>query len=199
MCIAGIAGRALDRGLGMHAPRRFELNLHGRAARSHAFVGVDEGLILCAPDDGIVTNHVGFVPVASERFLVGDDRPRDCDVVSMRDGQAVFRAQTTPRTGDWSVMFEGDLSALQTPGDLREWCTSVTGLWGPTDRAVSLDGPLSPRVLHEVRWGNKCFLAVQEPEGLLISQPTALRGEQRAADTVRRSSGPEPIRRLRGC
>jgi hypothetical protein len=53
--------------------------------------------------------------------------------------------------------------------DLRKWGMSITGLWGLTEWATSLEGRLRPRVLYEIRWGNRYFLAMQEPAGYLMS------------------------------
>jgi hypothetical protein len=196
-----------------------------------------EGLVLSAPVQGIIVNHVGFAPAAAKLFLVGADEPSDFTVISARTGQSVFGSGTTRRTGDWGAMFEGDFSALRDPGtyhircnqhtsapftirtdldqhllakhlnwflmqrcgdphhgwergqhaddgkrrdngrhqdvsggwhdaaDLRKWCMTVTGLWALTEWATPLEGPLRPRVLDEIRWGNKYFLAMQQPDG----------------------------------
>lgn len=200
-----------------------------------------KGLVLSAPVQGIIINHVGFTPASAKLFLVDADQPRDFAVISARTGQSVFSGHTTRRTGDWGVMFEGDFSPLREPGtyyvrcaqhtsapfvirsdldqhllakhlnwflmqrcgdpqngwergqhaddgrrrdngrhqdvsggwhdaaDLRKWCMTVTGLWALTEWASTLAGPLRPRVLDEIRWGNKYFLAMQEPDGFLMS------------------------------
>jgi hypothetical protein len=341
-----IAGRRFDRGLGTHAPARFELNLEGRASRFRAFVGVDEGagyrkdlskwdrkkgappyvydgngdirdreqgatvrfrvladgrevfesgmmnetsvarevvldvrevkrLVLAAepgpdgsyadhadwadarlemkkrssardleltgPVHGIIVSHAGFAPDAGKKFLVGTAGELAFEVVSIRDGKPVLRGKTHRRAGDWGAMGEGDFSGLQEPGayfircggetsapfsirqdfhrrllskhlnwfvmqrcgdpahgwelgqhaddgkrrdngqhqdvsggwhdaaDLRKWCMSVTGLWALTEWATTIQGPLRVPVLDEVRWGNRYFLAMQEPAGYLMS------------------------------
>ncbi|MCL4177222.1 MAG: NPCBM/NEW2 domain-containing protein [Verrucomicrobia bacterium] len=200
-----------------------------------------EGLVLSAPVEGIIVNHVGFTPASAKLFLVDADQPRDFAVISARTGQPVFNGRTMPRAGDWGVMFEGDFSELREPGtysircahqtsapfnirpdldqhllakhlnwflmqrcgdprngwergqhaddgrrrdngrhqdvsggwhdaaDLRKWCMTVTGLWALTEWATTLEGPPRPRVLDEIRWGNKYFLAMQEPDGFLMS------------------------------
>jgi hypothetical protein len=55
-------------------------------------------------------------------------------------------------------------------GDLRKWGYTVTGLNALTDIALKLpEGPLRERMITEARWGNRHFLAMQEPAGYVMS------------------------------
>jgi hypothetical protein len=54
--------------------------------------------------------------------------------------------------------------------DLRKRGMTITGLWALTEWAQTLeDELLLRRVLDEIRWGNTYFLAMQEPDGYLMS------------------------------
>lgn len=53
--------------------------------------------------------------------------------------------------------------------DLRKWCISVTGLWALSEWAATMEGAFRGAVLDEIRWGNRYFLAMQEPAGYLMS------------------------------
>jgi len=54
--------------------------------------------------------------------------------------------------------------------DLRKWGMTITGQWALTEWALTLtDEAIRPRVLDEIRWGNRYFHAMQEPAGYMMS------------------------------
>jgi hypothetical protein len=54
--------------------------------------------------------------------------------------------------------------------DLRKWSTTVLGLWALVRVAETTTEPaLRDRIVDEIRWGNRFFLAMQEPEGYLMA------------------------------
>ncbi|HSV72698.1 MAG TPA: glycoside hydrolase family 9 protein [Chthonomonadales bacterium] len=54
--------------------------------------------------------------------------------------------------------------------DLRKWGMTINGQWALTEWALTLtDAGIRPRVLDEIRWGNRYFLAMQEPAGYMMS------------------------------
>jgi hypothetical protein len=75
------------------------------------------------------------------------------------DGRRRDNGQHQDVTGGW-----------HDAGDLRRWGFTVIGLNALTEVAARLPaGPLRERMLAEARWGNRYFLAMQEPAGYVMN------------------------------
>lgn len=75
------------------------------------------------------------------------------------DGRRRDNGQHQDVTGGW-----------HDAGDLRRWGFTIIGLHALTDIATRLPaGPFRERMLAEARWGNRYFLAMQEPAGYVMN------------------------------